>query len=358
MLSFITENYIVLVLIVGFSILLSNRLNIEIDKKNKLRELLLAVIIMTICSSIEKYLGNLEDYNYARVVFSFICYSLRPFVVISFISLLTENKIIHYFKYLTIINCLIYSTCFFSDIAFGFTDVNSFVRGPLGYSSHILCIFYLLLLIYLIIKKHNNQNWIKTIMVTYIGLACFIGFCFDWTTGSTSLFDDVILIGVLIYYLYLYMEYNKIDPLTCTFNRATFYNDIEKYKKGITSVVSIDMNDLKKINDTYGHVGGDTALTTISNIFLNTDQKYVRVYRVGGDEFVVLCFYQEKERVKEFIKKVKDKLSKTDYSCSFGFVYNDNNDIYELYKEADDLMYKEKEKFHANDKNKRLKEVS
>ena len=127
MLSFITENYILIVLIIGFSILLSNRLNIETDKANKLRELLVAVIIMTICSAIEKHLGKLEEFNYGRVIFSFICYSLRPLVVISFISLLTENKIIHYFKYLTIINCLIYSTCFFSDIAFGFTEVNSFV---------------------------------------------------------------------------------------------------------------------------------------------------------------------------------------------------------------------------------------
>lgn len=348
--SLFIENYIIIVLIVGFSILLTNRLNIETSKKNKLKELLLAVILMNICSSVEKYLGNLDEFHYSRVFFSFICYSLRPFIVISFISLLTENKIIQYFKYLTIINSLIYGTCFFSDIAFSFTDTNTFLRGPLGYSSHILCIFYLLLLIYLIVKKHNNQSWIKTIVISYITLACLIGFFLDWTTGTTSLYDDVILIGVLIYYLYLYMEYNKIDPLTSTFNRATFYNDIDKYKTKITSVISIDMNNLKIINDTYGHTGGDEALITISNIFLSTDTKYSRVYRVGGDEFVVLCFYQNKEMVKDYIKKTKEKLKKTKYTCSFGFVYNHNNDIYELYKEADDLMYKEKEEFHKKNK--------
>ncbi len=354
MIDFVSKNYILIVLIIGFTLLLKNNLQIEKSKSNKLKELLLAITIVTFFNALEEYFGTWNSFNYQRLFCSFICYSIRPVVVISFISLLTENKSIIYFKLLTVINCLICSTCFFSDIAFSFSESNAFQRGPLGYSTHILCILYLLLLIYIIVRKHSSQNKMKTIMVSFIAIACTVAAFFDFKGNDNNLFDHVILICILVYYLYLYMEYNKIDELTGAFNRNTFYGELERYKTRITSVISIDMNDLKMINDTYGHTGGDEALITISDVLLSIDKRYVRVYRVGGDEFVVLCFYIEKKKVEEYIKKVKNKLTKTRYTCSFGYAINDGEDIFDLYKEADNKMYIEKEKYH----DKRKKETS
>ena len=351
MLTFIVENYLLVVLSIGFIILLFNNLSMGTNKSNKLKELLISVAILTIYNSIETYLGRLDSFHYFRIVCSFMCYTLRPFVIISFISLITDNKSIKYFKYLSIVNCLIYSTCFFSDIAFTISKDNFFHRGPLGYSSHIFCFFYLALLVFFIIKKHNKHNRMRTLLISYMAITCVFGFLIDWYTSTTSIFDDVILIDVLIYYLYLYTENKKVDVLTSAFNRGTFYSDVARYGNKITSVVSIDMNDLKKTNDTYGHDEGDKALRTISDILLNVDKKYVRVYRVGGDEFVVLGFYKDKDKIKDYINKVKDELKETSYSCSFGYVLNDNvSNIDELYKRADSLMYVEKEKYHSKNK--------
>ncbi len=354
MIDFLSENYILIVLIIGFILLLKNSLHVEKSKTTRLKELILAVAIVTIFSALETYFGTWESYNIYRVFCSFICYSIRPLVVINFISLLTDNKNIKYFKLLTIINCLIFSTCFFTDIAFSFSESNSFQRGPLGYSTHILCLIYLALLVYIIIRKHSSQNRMKTVMVSFIALACTIAAIFDFTGYEINLFDHVILICILIYYLYLYMEYNKIDALTGTFNRNSFYSDLEKYKSKLTSIISIDMNDLKQINDTYGHTGGDEALLTVSEILLSIDKRYVRVYRTGGDEFVILCFYNDDKKVEEYIKKTKEKLSKTKYTCSFGYSLNTFSDIFDTYKEADSKMYIEKEKYHE----KRKKETN
>ena len=142
------------------------------------------------------------------------------------------------------------------------------------------------------------------------------------------------------------MEHNKIDVLTGAFNRASFYNDIDKLGHKVTSVISIDMNDLKKINDTKGHDEGDKAIITISKVLLNVDDSNVRIYRIGGDEFAALCFYKVKENVENFIKKAKKELNKTKYNCSFGYSYKDTSDLHETYKNADNEMYKEHEEYH------------
>lgn len=350
MVDFILKNYILIVLIIGFLLLLNNNLQIDKNNKRKLRELLLAVSLVTVFGALEDYYGTLDSFNYLRLVCSFICYSIRPIVVICFISMLSNNKKINYFKDLALINILICSTCFYSGVAFSFSETNNFIRGPLGFSPHILCIIYLGLLIYIVIKKYNSHNKLHTIIISYIAVACVVAGYFDLYKDGSNLFDNAILICILIYYLYLYMEYNKIDALTNTFNRNTFYSDIEKYNSKITSVISIDMNDLKIINDTYGHTGGDKALFSISKLLLDIDKKYARVYRVGGDEFAVLCFYPNKEDVKKYIEEAKERLSKTKYTCSFGYVINNNKDINQLYKEADKKMYKEKEQYHKKAK--------
>ncbi|MCR4961476.1 MAG: diguanylate cyclase [Lachnospiraceae bacterium] len=68
----------------------------------------------------------------------------------------------------------------------------------------------------------------------------------------------------MIYYLSLYVLTAKEDTLTHLLNRQCYYADSEKEKDMITAVVSVDMNDLKKINDTHGHDAGDKALKTVA----------------------------------------------------------------------------------------------
>lgn len=347
MLNFIINEFSVIVLVIGFLILLSNNLKVQDSKSKKIKTLLLEVTCITIFNVFEYYFSTLNSFNYGRLFFSFLCYSLRPVIVITFISLITDSKKIKYFYFLSLINMIIYSTCFYSNIVFSFNDNNSFTRGPLGYTSHILCFIYAILFIFLIIKKYNKQSINKIIMLSFILIISSIAAIFDIKFSST-LFDQTILMCSLFYYLFLYMEYNKIDKLTNIFNRSTFYNDIEKYKNIITSIISIDMNGLKQINDTLGHSEGDKALITISEILLKSEKNKTRYYRIGGDEFVAFCFNANEKEVKQLIKKINSNLSETKYSCSIGYEMCDSNDNkYDVYKKADKKMYKEKEKYHT-----------
>lgn len=69
---------------------------------------------------------------------------------------------------------------------------------------------------------------------------------------------------LIIYYLSLYVLTAKEDTLTQLLNRQCYYADMEKMADKITAVVSVDMNDLKKINDSQGHDAGDKALKKVA----------------------------------------------------------------------------------------------
>ena len=348
MLKLLVDNYILIVLLIGFVILLSNSLKTDKNRKNQRLKILVTVIVfLTISSSLKTYFDSLSYYSFGRTLTYFICYTLRPPVIILFTSLLCDRRFVKDLGYLCIINTIVYSTCFFNGLAFSFNEANVLIRGPLCYTAHIFSLFYFLVLLSVVVKQYSSQNRMRTVVLISFMIVSSIASYLDITIDNVNLFDPVMLICGLEFYLYLYIEHNKMDVMTNAFNRATFYSDIIKLYNNVTSIISIDMNDLKKINDTQGHDAGDLAISVVSDILLSIDNRYVRIYRIGGDEFVALCFYKDKTNVHSFITQAKEKLAETKYTCSFGFVYNDyKNDLYKLYKKADKHMYVEKEAYH------------
>ena len=85
------------------------------------------------------------------------------------------------------------------------------------------------------------------------------------------------------------------DPLTGLCNRRYIQDallaEIERSKrtKNDFSVIIIDIDDFKKVNDTHGHNVGDKILTQFSEIFLEITRKIDIVSRWGGEEFLILC---------------------------------------------------------------------
>ena len=102
----------------------------------------------------------------------------------------------------------------------------------------------------------------KGILISIIAasIGVLLNIIFEIDVDYSTLFASLLL----IYYLSLYVLTAKEDTLTHLLNRQCYYSDSDKLKDQITAVVSVDMNDLKKINDTQGHDAGDKALYTVS----------------------------------------------------------------------------------------------
>ncbi len=146
------------------------------------------------------------------------------------------------------------------------------------------------------------------------------------------------------------------DPLTALPNRSLLFDRLnqaikesQRYGDKIT-IMYIDLDRFKCVNDTYGHEVGDMLLKTTASRLLECVRDTDTVSRVGGDEFVlVVTRMKDSENSKKIAKKIIDSLSKpliiNDHSCSIivsigmSFFPEDGHDMQMLIKKADTAMY-------------------
>lgn len=122
------------------------------------------------------------------------------------------------------------------------------------------------------------------------------------------------------------------------------------------AVAMVDMNDLKKINDTYGHKAGDSYIKGCCRIICDTF-KYSQIFRIGGDEFVVVLIGQDYQNREMLVQKIAEKYNETfsdttkpvfqRYSASVGLAaLTEKDSTFEhVFKRADEEMYDAKMKF-------------
>jgi len=147
-----------------------------------------------------------------------------------------------------------------------------------------------------------------------------------------------------------YISYH--DSLTGLFNRRYFDEELIRLDDPryypLTLLVT-DLNGLKIVNDTLGHLAGDQTIIAAANILKEACRETDVVSRWGGDEFVCIFPNADEASVLTIIDRIK-KLSKAniseygELSLAFGFETKDRFDqsIHELFKVAEENMYKNK----------------
>ncbi len=142
---------------------------------------------------------------------------------------------------------------------------------------------------------------------------------------------------------------SSIDVLTGLYNRNrlnSYMKEVSELEDAPTALVFSDINGLKKVNDNEGHLAGDhlikLAALTLTSVF--TEEK---IFRVGGDEFVVILRNVSEEQVHEYLDKLHKKAKKNEVSFAVGYAMtNKSKDIESLLKAADENMYNDKKKFY------------
>lgn len=145
------------------------------------------------------------------------------------------------------------------------------------------------------------------------------------------------------------------DALTGLANRSGFMTALKgaAYEAEIYSVLFIDLNKFKPVNDTYGHDAGDFILKGVAERLSQLCPKNALVTRLGGDEFAVLLLDKNKEAAKNDIQNIKQEISKPfnfngteiTIGASIGVATypEDDTDPEKLLKLADEEMYGEKD---------------
>ena len=115
------------------------------------------------------------------------------------------------------------------------------------------------------------------------------------------------------------------------------------------SLIFIDVDNLKEINDTYGHQTGDMVIKTVGRAIRNSIRKEDAGLRYGGDEFIILLFNQDKEVALKVVDRIRREINRLsqgleiDIQISAGIAYyNSLRNMADIIKMADRDLYKEK----------------
>lgn len=145
----------------------------------------------------------------------------------------------------------------------------------------------------------------------------------------------------------------EVDSLTKIKNRYSLNieaNEILKYASNKNEQVILgilDIDGFKDINDKLGHVGGDKVLISVAKTIQEAVNRYGVVYRLGGDEFIVLFKNIEAFIIEKIANSIKEKLMEIPISVSQGyvrFVPKKKEKIDDIIIRADKLLYQVKEK--------------
>ena len=303
-----------------------------------------SVFFVVITDSVVMLLSSLPKPSVMLIIFKALGYILRPLIAIFILYVVKRNRnTMSVFLWIPqIINILLVFSALFCPLTFSYDASNHFIRGPLNFTPHITGGFYVLCIFFETFIFFKERNYFEGVLLLYLILILAIAVILD-VVLRTRLTVSATAAAVSFYYLYFHSQSQKRDQLTNAFNRKSFYLDAQKYKRDISALIGFDLNDLKKINDTQGHSAGDKALITMTDVITKLLPDRAKLYRTGGDEFIVLCRREGQEIVEDFVGQVKQQMQQTKYRCAIGVAYREEVfDIDKMYKTADEKMYLDK----------------
>ncbi|MEA4852764.1 MAG: GGDEF domain-containing protein [Christensenella sp.] len=245
-----------------------------------------------------------------------------------------------------------------------YVDANNiYHRGELHFLQPLIAYGYLAvvtvqILYYLCRKKYRHRRKQLLLLLSFVILpaiggwfnSCFYGLPSIWPAATLSLL--MIFINFQDYQI-------STDGLTKLNNRRQF----DKYLFSITEdtrklnhfvLYLMDIDFFKQINDTYGHLAGDSALIQTAQVLQSVcKSRNAFLARYGGDEFAVIYHYKQKEEARTFIEEVNAGLESFNLSgiapyelkLSIGYCFFDAEEpmaAAELIIKADQALYRQK----------------
>lgn len=180
---------------------------------------------------------------------------------------------------------------------------------------------------------------------------------------------STMLVGILLMFLYKSNQMKKdlakerkkyeylaqFDQLTKVYNQQTFKNKVQSYieKKSNGSIISMDLDNFKNINDSQGHFEGDRLLEEFGRLLKENFGEYI-TGRLGGDEFMVYLDAVHNERYlrqccETFLANLNKIEKDYELTISIGIlIFNEAMDFDDLYYRVDKILYNVKDSGRNN----------
>ncbi|MBE5904939.1 MAG: GGDEF domain-containing protein [Pseudobutyrivibrio sp.] len=315
-------------------------------------KLVVAVMISLAAAAVDMYLDTLAEplaIRYLVKNVKYITQGLSEYFVLLIIirdhTNLNKKLLLIPFVIASVVVCL----APFSSRIYSFTADNQFIRGPIGNIIFIQAASYIVVTLLACIHKWFDGYQNDATVILFMLFAVCVGVILEEEKIFPNCTMESSIVGVVFLYIYIYAERYNVDSVSRCYKRRCFYSDANRYSKLDMMIISMDLNDLKLINDNYGHKAGDIALLTFAEVVRSVKTNKFILYRTGGDEFMILGIKATEDEAKELVELVKEKLTETPYTCSFGiYPYKPGDDFDAAVVRADKAMYEDKSAYKAS----------
>lgn len=212
----------------------------------------------------------------------------------------------------------------------------------------------------LVISAHTESK--KLIKLIDIGIYKFLQKPVNYNDLLNSLSLIILKIKREKSFLELENDNEKLNELAITDNLTSIYNrrfidnilnqrflDLENNSNKELSIIFIDIDDFKLINDVHGHLIGDKVLIEFTQKLKSTIRSNDTLGRWGGEEFIIILDRTNLESSKSIAEKLREGIENTIFTkiknltASFGIAsYEENDSVNNLIKKADYSLYKAK----------------
>lgn len=303
---------------------------------------------------LELWTAGFQHPTMLRVLLSAIGYSVRP-VLFYLILLLNgrndKRKRVRALLAVPAVVCILMGfSAFFTDIAYSYTATNEFVRGPLGLTTHVVLLFYVL---YILVSAFQNLHKRRRLEFTVVVL--IVGFLLssvilEEAYSIHSVGRTAIVLSTVFYYMFFQTQSyhhsmeederirkelehaSKLDSVTGLLNKQAFLEELEKMAAACTqggAVMFVDLDHFKQVNDKLGHLCGDEAVRDAAQRLSRVFRKADILSRFGGDEFCAflpnISKYALYARLEETIRILRaeyaDENETVKVTASIGAVY-------------------------------------
>ena len=346
--DYIVQNWALILILLAFAISLKTTIFLDKTFVKRLYILIFGIFLLSVIVFLEFALDDLGGYTTERTMLMAVRYSATP-VIVAMILFALIRKVRWFIFIPAIILSGINILSIFTGIVFSLDESGTLRRGPLGLLPYIVAGLYGVSLV-IILYKRSNKLYTEVVPIAFLAFAFASGLFLPFIFGKnfSQMFCITIAIALFVYYEFSILQSTKKDPLTGVLNRQAYYADTEINPDRITGLVTVDMNGLKEINDQQGHAAGDEALITIALCLLQAERHGQSVYRIGGDEFVMICRRASQNDVLHLVDRIKSSIDETKYSCSIGYCWTEegNHEIDRMLRESDEMMYAEKARYY------------
>lgn len=313
-----------------------------------------------------------------NIIFShitFLSLMLMPYPFLKFISCVYDMKkflAARFMRIIAVSNFIIQCILHYLRI-FDFREMISVSHGVIALSIFVLSVMT-------IIKVKNSERsdrpYAHMIAVFILGLGFLLDTFRYYVKDIVYSYDGAVCVRIcmFIYILILGCDYIKKliyllkaskkaeklervaykDPLTGLGNRSAylkFINEIPEDQSSEYSVIGLDINNLKHINDTYGHSAGDSYIIFCAGVITKTVGEYGKIYRIGGDEFCVIIHEQDMNQINNAFTQMQKLIDekKCDFDNQIGIAYgvatfdiHNDKTLHDTLDRADKHMYDNK----------------